>query len=946
MLNINRDSIFIIETSEMKSQGSEVLDSILSGLNENQRKAVTASTSEPLQIRAGPGTGKTKVLVARVAYLLLHHGFEPQNIIVTTFTKKAAKEMVERLGQLLERTGIPLDKLLIGTFHSISYRIIQKYGALEGLTGFTIAGEKDAAQLLEDTLNNDISEADWSVIQSLPGADLLPFVAKSGNTDETDSTRPKLDPKKILRQISKLKAHALFPEDYMKQKDSNYLLRLIYCLHQKKLFEHKLLDFDDCLLYCHRIISKRPVLSFVEHTLVDEFQDTNEVQLQLMFRFAKVFTQQSKRSCGVTIVGDLDQSIYAFRDAQVGNFETMLDHYSRVHSLKCRTINLTQNYRSTADILAFSEKLMRQQSKRTQKDLIAQSSQSLKPIIAALDSLEEEARWVTYNIEQLMSLPENPILYSDIAVLVRSAYQTRVLESEFVRRKIPHKIVKGRAFWERKEVTAVVDYLRCVANDNDRLAYFRCINYPKRGFGPVALAELENICKEKMSARRAFQNDIHLQLKNALSDNLPELGSYLCLDVFKAVANKEIKSSFGPKLLRSLDEFIRVIEDTKNVIRRGFLKESSSFERAGFLAKAFDHLLTESGLDKEFANDENRILNVSEVKAQFLTYEEPAADETLPDDDNFHLLRDIEEVIDVIDDSEGDDEVVEILGFDTSRSHKTTIDLAPDQAFVRLFLALVILYETDESQDKWKDQPSVSISTIHGAKGLEWPVIFIPGVSEGLLPASFALDGSEDSINEERRCFYVASTRAKTLLYVSSYTEAAGNTNWGRRAIEKPSRFLAGLESLILNSPLSTEEHVRQLYHILNTALREDFDFSSFNTGSLKKYNLYVKQTTDAYDEKSGFVTGLDVKELNWTAENKRPTFAPKRPRPRDDRAPALATKKPIFAPFKPVVVRTTGDIPLKAPGMSSTISMASSGLKAPPYIPQRAKHKRRLGTR
>lgn len=925
---------------------AKLRDSILEGLNENQRKAVTASTSEPLQIRAGPGTGKTKVLVARVAYLLLHHGLRPQHIIVTTFTKKAAKEMIERLHSLLEGTEIPLDKLFIGTFHSISYRIIQKYGSLENLVGFTVAGEKDSAQLLEETLSNDISEDSWSAILSLSDADLAPFTTKPGEVDETDSKKPRLDKKKILRQISKLKARALFPEDYAKQKDSNFLLSLIYSRYQQRLFDHKLLDFDDCLLYCYKIISKRPVLRFVEHTLVDEFQDTNEVQLQLMFRFAKVSKEEGKTACGVTIVGDLDQSIYAFRDAQVGNFKTMLDHYSLSHSLRCHIIDLTHNYRSTTDILAFSEKVMRQQSHRTQKELVARSKHSLKPVKAVLTSLEEEARWVSYNIEQLMSLPDQPILHSDIAVLVRSAYQTRVLESEFVRRKIPYKMVKGRAFWERKEVTAVVDYLRCVANENDRLAFLRCLNFPKRGFGQVANAELERIFEENASCHLALSNDIHFQLRSANLERLLDHLPYLCLDVLKAIARKEIKSSFGPKLIQSLNGFISIIEGIKDKINKDFTNEPS-LQRSETLAKAFDSLLTNSGLEKEFGDDENRRLNVAEVRSQFKIYEEPPADDVLPEyDDEMINSGEGEEVIDIIDDSEVDDDVVEILPLEASILRKNAVDLAPGQAFVRLFLALVVLYETDESQDK-KEQPRVSISTIHGAKGLEWPVVFIPGVSEGLIPASFALDGSEDAINEERRCFYVASTRAKTLLYISAYIEAEGSGNWGRKAIEKPSRFLNGTETLLLSELFDSEENVRKLYTMLEKALKKDFNFSTFNEKALKKYNLHVKQTTDMNEERPGFVTGLDVKDFNWQSKNSRYLSKQKRPRPQDTNAPMHTPKQPMFAPFKPVVLRSVG-IALQKDILKDDTAVIgpSSGLRAPPYIPQRAKHKRRLGTR
>lgn len=935
----------------MTCKQNDLLDNVLHSLNEKQREAVTAPTSEPLQIRAGPGTGKTKVLVARVAYLLLHHKIPPQNVIVTTFTKKAAQEMVERLDKLLQGSGILCDKLLIGTFHSISYRIIQKYGASDGLIGFAVVGEKDSSQILDEVLENDITDSDWDVISSMSQRDILPFIAKLDMSEEIvlSNKHIKLDKKKIMRQISKLKAHAVFPEDYQKQHDSNFFLSKVFSQYQKRLLDLKLLDFDDCLLYCLRIITRRPVLRFVQHTLVDEFQDTNEIQLQLMFQFARVQKQpDSKTSCSVTIVGDLDQSIYAFRDAQVGNFDKMLEYYARQHSLNCLKVSLVENYRSSSDILAFSEKVMRQQQNRAAKSLVSQMSYSIKPIKAILNSADEEARWVAHQISQIMLLPQMPFSHSDIAVLVRSAYQTRILETEFVKRKIPYTMVKGRAFWERKEVVAVIDYLRCVANPNDRLALFRSINYPKRGIGPVALSELERLCHENMHSNSKHRGDITEQVRFREEKTEESEKNNLCLSILKAISKKEIKSSLGTKVLHSLRTFLEVIEKTQLFIKKGYPEDQ--YKRQDMFSTAFDELLSNSGLRVEFGEDENRLLNVEEVKTQLILFEVPLPENELPEYTETDSIK--TEMLQVVDESAG---VIE-LGLKDDRNMIDLTSTEPSQDFLSLFIALVTLYETASTTDDQVNQPRVSISTIHGAKGLEWPVVFIPGVSEGLIPASFALDGTEESTNEERRCFYVASTRAKTLLYLSAYTEDSGKLNFGRKPIEKVSRFLSNMDQSFSMTPFESEAWVSSLYQMLNKQPPENFDFSSFRKKYLRSFSLYVKQTTDAEENKPGFVTGLEAKELCWTsnriAENARgiPNTL-KRKVPLINIAPQFSHKIRDNAPFKPVIRRMSPNTENKHAVHTTNIGKVSStnlnaASRAPTYIPQRAKHKRRLGTR
>lgn len=930
-------------TSETGPVASSVLLSMLSSLNDLQLTAVTSPTSEPLQIRAGPGTGKTKVLVARVAYLLLHKRISPQNIIVTTFTRKAAREMVERLTHLLGGTDAAPEKLLIGTFHSIGYRVIQKYGALEGLVGFAVAGDNDASQAIESVFAHDITDAEWAQIARMPPADLAPFVTRASDpadpakaaSSETHAERLKLDRKKLLRHISKLKSRALFPDDYARLSGRNILLSLVYTKYQHRLYTHRLLDFDDCLLYCHRIVTRHPVLRFVQHTLVDEFQDTNEIQLQLMYQFAARGTKTKPRYC-VTIVGDQDQSIYAFRDAQARNFDLMLQHYRDNHSLHCRTVNLTQNYRSTADILRLSEHVMRQQKQRPRKDLVSQLLHTLRPVKAVLSSADEEARWVAHQVESLAALPSRPLGYAEMAVLVRSAYQTRVLESEFVRRKIPYAIVKGRAFWERKEVTFVLDYLRCVADDHDWLALFRCIN-SKRGVGPVAVAELERICEQQAGVRRV-QEDIAVQL----AARAPRVSApALCFDILQKVGLREIKTSLGVKVLGAVKEFVGTIQETRLLLERGF---DGPELRAEVVGQAFDHLLVRTRLDKEFCADENQMLILHEVRSQLVLFLIPESEESLPDYTDTESAKQPHEVIGITDESE--DDTVKMAD-DGISDRAGASDPNPGQTLIRQFLTLVVLYETDSAAEQGADVPKVAISTIHGAKGLEWPVVFVPGVSEGLLPASFALTGEEEAVNEERRCFYVAATRAKLLLFVSAYTETAGGLKWGRPPIERPSRFLDDSEPFFLDTSFNSENALRTLYLMLEKPL-DSFCFDTYREKFTRRLNTYVRQITDT-DGRPGFVSSLEVHDSGWTPSR----WPVKRPGNPDNRAPVYAQKRAAHSPFKPVVVRNADNLNQNADSGKQSASRTGLGpipplgrLKAPAYIPERANRQRRLGTR
>ncbi|OBA24257.1 UvrD-helicase-domain-containing protein [Metschnikowia bicuspidata var. bicuspidata NRRL YB-4993] len=755
-------------------------DTILASLNNKQCQAVTSPSSGVLQIIAGPGTGKTKVIVSRVAYLLLHERISPQNIIVTTFTKKAANEMVERLRELFCGSEIPFEKLLIGTFHSICYKIIQKYGHLIGLTNISIADEKDSMQILSNALTSKITTDQWKSIDALSSAVTGKFKTKN----EAKGKFNGYDPKAFKRHISKAKSAGLTPEDYDKQHQKNALLLVVYQAYQNELLANKVLDFDDCLLYCFKIVSCFPVLRHVEHTLVDEFQDTNEIQLQLMYCFAKGASLHSN----VTIVGDPDQSIYAFRDAQAVNFEKMRDHYLKTSDQPCKIITLDENYRSTSDILHISETIMRQQPGRVVKNLTSQLEKSFKPFHAVLDSSEEEARWITHQAEFLAGLPQGIFSYSDMAILVRSAFQTRLIENELTRKKIPYFMVRGKAFWERKEVVAILDYLRCVTNKDDKLAFIRCVNFPKRGLGPKALADLDSLIDgERM---RKPNHSVFLTLQR--------------------IATADLKSSLGPKMRDSLFLFLRIIEDTHQILLKGF--EIGAGDEKAVIEEAFNSIYKNSNILKEFEEKVDIELNIEEVKAQLLAFELPP-EFPLPD---------------------------------LAEAEIQNVDEITGPLFIRKFLELISLYDTDpgKSEEQLK-KPKISISTIHGSKGLEWPVVFVPGASEGLLPASFAIDEAiPETVNEERRCLYVATSRAQTLLYISAYTETESG-GW-RKPVEECSRFMkkAG-KHCATHLELDTQEKLKTLFELRGSELTaHGFDVEAYHEEYTRGLLEYVKKQT------------------------------------------------------------------------------------------------------
>lgn len=867
-----------------------LIEKVLGALNSQQKQAVTASPVGVLQVIAGPGTGKTKVIVLRVAYLLLHEGILPEDVIVTTFTKKAANEMMERLRSIFMGTEVIIGKLLIGTFHSLCFKIILKYGFLMGLEGYSIADEADSLQMLNTVLDQRMTDADWLVLESYPDEYLNALKVKSDSTKHMG-----IDAKKVKAQISKLKAAGITPDAYACSSERNKILSFLYDLYQAELNANKLLDFDDCLLQCYRIVSQHNVLQNIKHTLVDEFQDTNEIQLQLMY---KLCHNKRTNSLNVTIVGDPDQSIYAFRDAQSINFSKMKQYYTTMHSMEVKEITLNENYRSTADILDISEKLMRQQKDRIRKDLRSQSSLSMKPVLANLSHLEHEARWIAHHILLLQALPKGMVLLSDIAILVRSAYQTRAIEMELVRKKILYKVVRGKEFWNRKEVVAVINYMRCISNFDDKLAWLRVLNFPKRGFGPKSIEDLDAIITRRRQADT----------------------SRLVFEILRRVADSRCPSSLGPKLKCTLTTFLDTMQALNDFLASQFDPEG---DNEAVLTDFYKQLVTKSDLGREFGDDINCELNMNEVRSQLLAFRY-IHDDSLPDHP----------------DNTSEEEVID------------------GPLIVKRFIELISLHEAKD-ETEGEAAPRVSISTIHGSKGLEWPIVFVPGVSEGLLPASFAIDEAvPETLNEERRCFYVATSRAKSLLFLSSYTEPENGGKWGRKPIKNASRFLESIAGCCAKRfTIENQSYADTLFSLFGKETSPEFDVKRFQTSQDQLYSTYVDQEVQE-PEMDGFTTAGRVKSeqkppgmAQWSRRTtkvsslsalsskgdkslgKAPTYVPLRAGPRMPQSfKAPRVSQPTQVTQRPAQV---------------TEQPAQSELKrAPAYIPLRCGNKRRLGTR
>lgn len=766
-----------------------VLDKILSSLNKQQLKAVNFDPYNALQVIAGPGTGKTKVLTSRVAFLLLYHNFQPHEIIVTTFTNKAAKEVKSRLNSLLKGTNIQVNDLIIGTFHSICLKILFKFGNKIGLpNGWRIAEESEIDSIINDLI---LKMPDQIRDYANSFKRIVNLCRKKNDTDEWV-----VNPKMIKKEISKLKSLAILPDEYENDSLHDSALAHFYKEYQEKLSHLNVLDFDDLLMYCFRLLTKERCLPQVKHVLVDEFQDTNSIQMDLMFLLAKGNHHLSR---GITVVGDPDQSIYAFRNALEQNFQEMISKCP----LPCSQTVLIENYRSSQKILNTSDSLINQQlhGRNQRLKLKAQFDCSLPPVYMKFPVPFLQSLSLAKEILYLMALPKL-FNYNDIAILVRQRRQIKNIEAALIEHRIPYKIIKGRAFWESKEIMAMLNLLRCVYSDTDTSSIIKSLLYPSRGFGQTSADKVKELIDQKI-------------------DNLTPF------ETIRRISQNRIPFSSNIKIRNVINDFIKMIDACRDQFKMNQPLNDS-------LKNIFTILYQQSGLETEYLFEDKRKSNKAPDTLNSQSNENEANYDN-PRHKNVNILKKYFLDTNQIEELQVNDTNTELRpkSDDTPKISQSNFSV---KEYIRLFFISLSLYTSADNDNDRQNQVNsdgqVTISTIHGAKGLEWPVVFVPGCVEGIIPSIFAKDeedaeedddGSSENeendlnneaneskkrpkknlesiIDEERRMFFVAQTRAKFLLYLSSIDASDSNMNGGG-----PSRFLT-------NELLSTTTNDQRLF--------------------------------------------------------------------------------------------------------------------------------------
>ena len=635
----------------------------LQHLNPAQREAVMHGPG-PLLVLAGAGSGKTRVLTHRIAWMILHHGVAPRHILAVTFTNKAAGEMKERVLTLLADRVDGIQGLWIGTFHSVCARILRQIAErFDYPRSFTIYDGDDTLQILKQVMD----AMSWSI--------------------------GSLDAYGLRGRISDAKNRLLSPEQYAALHHGHVeeAVAEAYRRYQAVLRSNRAFDFDDLLMQTVVKLREDEALlaSFrrkFRHVLVDEYQDTNHAQYQ----FIKMLTEEHR---SITVVGDDDQSIYGWRGADIRNILSFEDDFPESVSIR-----LEQNYRSTSRILDAAHAIVEKNRERKPKKLWTEREAGEPLIVHGAADAESEAEWVGRTIQSLQREGRSA---SDVAVLYRTNSQSRALEEGMRRRGLPYVIVGGTRFYERQEVKDAVAYLRILANPLDDWSMNRVLGVPKRGIGPVTIQALEAVAEERGTGLTGALADpaILLQVNAPTQAGLKELAELL--GQFRARAAVEPAG--------------------------GWVTEY--FEKAGLFA----HYRALKDPRRE-----DRLENLYELVAGVQTFsdERPATA------------------------GEGD-----LAAFLEEVSLLTDLDNAALGGGV------------------------VTLMTLHNAKGLEFPVVFLAGCEENLFPLARALESPRE-YEEERRLFYVGLTRAKDRVYLSYAHE---RYRWGQNTIAGPSPFLGEL---------------------------------------------------------------------------------------------------------------------------------------------------------
>ena len=630
------------------------MNSLLTGLNKEQQQAVQ-HTEGPLLILAGAGSGKTKVLTVRIAHLLAQ-GVNPYEILAITFTNKAAKEMKSRVEGLV---GDVANRIWLSTFHSFCAKFLRF--ELDNFLGY----------------NSNFTIYDTSDSQAVIKAAL-----KALNLDD------KYYPVgAMIAAISDAKNKLLFASDFRKQARDFYQQKVadVYEYYERELRKNNALDFDDLLLVAVKLLqSNEAVLDKYSkrfrYVMIDEYQDTNHAQYLL----AKLLASHWKN---IAVVGDADQSIYAWRGADIQNILDFEKDYPN-----CTSIKLEQNYRSTKIILDAANAVIENNEGRPKKNLWTDKTEGAKIQHFTAQSEHEEAAFIGDTIAKKHDIHGIP--YGDMAILYRTNAQSRVLEEALIKRALPYIMVGGTKFYDRKEIKDVLAYLRVLYNPFDDLSLLRIINVPKRSIGATTVAKLQDYARANGTSLFMTLTQLHLvdSIKGKTKEKLEEFG----ILIFTLVAEMEDRT---------------VLDILESIL-----------DRTGYLA----HL--EESTDPQ---DQARAENIGELLSVAKDFQDTNPSGTVED-----------------------------------------------------FLEQVALVNDVDSFEQ--EESKVTLMTLHAAKGLEFPIVFLGGLEEGLFPHSRTLMNPEE-VEEERRLAYVGITRAEKELYISNATT---RTVFGRTSSYLPSRFI------------------------------------------------------------------------------------------------------------------------------------------------------------
>ena len=657
--------------------------SIYETLNTPQKEAVF-HTEGPLLILAGAGSGKTRVLTHRIAYLIEEMHVNPWNILAITFTNKAAGEMRERVDKIV---GMGSESIWVSTFHSMCVRILRRYADRLGYdTNFTIYDTDDQKTMMKDVCK--FLQIDTKVYRE----------------------------RSLLGAISSAKDEMITPEEFMIQAEGDYHKKKIaevYQEYEKQMKANNAMDFDDLLVKTVQLLHTQPdVLDYYQerfrYIMVDEYQDTNTVQFMLV----SILAGKYKNLC---VVGDDDQSIYKFRGANIKNILNFEQVFSNT-----KVIKLEQNYRSTENILEAANAVIRNNRGRKEKSLWTENGEGSKIQFRQFDQAYDEAEYIVNDIKRAVLV--KGAKYNDHAILYRTNAQSRMFEEKLVVANIPYKIVGGINFYSRKEIKDVLAYLKTIDNGKDDLAVRRIINVPKRGIGLTTIGRIQDY---------ALVNEIGFYDAILAASGIPGLG----------------------RSVGKLDGFAALIEHFKTEITQMTVSEllDDVLEKTGYL----DEVREQSETDEEA---ESRLENIEELKNKMKAYEESCDD-------------------------------------------------TGERATLSGFLEEVALVADIDSLDENTDY--VILMTLHSAKGLEFPHVYLAGMEDGLFPSYMTITSDDPmEIEEERRLCYVGITRAQKEL---TLTCARRRMVHGETQYNRISRFLKEIPDDLLASGIVFEKEKEEL---------------------------------------------------------------------------------------------------------------------------------------